>query len=103
MKELQRLGITHTIAPKWYELGIELLDEDQLPRLSIIKSNHMKVSRCCSEMLMFWLNNHHDATWYQLMVALREPGVEMHDAAAVIEAQIIGMFNKYMVLLSCSY
>ena len=102
MKELQRLGIIHAIAPKWYELGIELLDEDKLSQLSVIKSKHVEVTICCSEMLIYWLNSRPDATWYQLMVALRKPGVEMHVAAAVIEAQIIGMFNKCMFLLSCN-
>ena len=72
---------------KWYELGIELLDEDQLPQLDIIKTNNNEVTRCCAEMFLFWLRSHSTATWQDLVEALKAPGVELNDVATMVEAQ----------------
>ena len=86
LKKLQQTKIITAVGNKWYELGIELLDEDQLTQLDIIKTNNNEVTRCCAEMFLFWLRSHSTATWQNLVDALKAPGVELNDVAATVEA-----------------
>ena len=85
LKKLQQTKIITAVGSKWYELGIELLNEDQLTQLDIIKTNNHEVTRCCAEMFLFWLRSHSTATWQNLVEALKAPGVELNDVAATVE------------------
>ena len=85
LKKLQQTKIITAVGSKWYELGIELLDEDQSTQLKIIKTNNQEVTRRCSEMFLFWLETHSTATWQNLVDALKAPGVELNDVAAMVE------------------
>ena len=86
IKVLQSAKIISAIGPKWYELGIALLDEDQLMQLKTIKSNNNnEVARCCTEMLMYWLETDSNATWNDLVEALKSPGVELNSVATMVE------------------
>ena len=90
------------IAHKWYELGIELLDQDGLFQLDVIKCNHPNdISRCCMAMLLRWLEKNPNVTWHQLVLAVKKLG--MNSVSARINALFCGMFIKCTVLLSCSY
>ena len=89
LKKLQHMKVITAVGSKWFELGIELLDDDQLAQLDIIKSNNNEVTRCCAEMFLFWLRSHASATWQDLVEALKAPGVELNDMAAMVEAQFI--------------
>ena len=94
LKKLQHTKVITAVGSKWYELGIELLDDDQLAQLDIIKTNNNEVTRCCAEMFLFWLRSHASATWQDLVEALKAPGVELNDVAAMVEAQFInGLFS----------
>ena len=72
---------------KWYELGRELLNEDQLTQLDIIKTNNNEVNWCCAEVILFWLRSHSTATWQDLIEALKAPRVELNDVAARVVKQ----------------
>ena len=85
IKVLLSSKIISDIGPKWYELGIALLDDDKLTKLKTIKSDNSEVNRCCIEMLMYWLESHSNATWNDLVEALRTPGVELNNVAAMVE------------------
>ena len=87
LKKLQQIKVITAVGSKWYELGIELLDEDQLTQLDIIKTNNNEVTRCCAEMFLFWLRSHSAVTWQDLIKALKAPGVELNDVAAMVEKQ----------------
>ena len=87
---LQSINITVEVSSKWYELGIVLLRDDQLARLRVITANYNDVTRQCSEMFIYWLQTHPNATWRQLVIALRAPGVEMNDVAATLERNFVG-------------
>ena len=89
LKKLQHMKVITAVGSKWYELGIELLDDDQLAQLDIIKTNNSEVTRCCAEMFLSWLRSHTTATWQDLVEALKAPGVELNDVAAMVEAQFI--------------
>jgi len=90
MKLLQSGSITVKVSSKWYELGIVLLNDDQLAQLRVITANYNDVTRQCSEMFIYWLQTHPNATWSQLIAALRAPGVEMMDVAAALENSFTG-------------
>ena len=90
IKALQRSKIITTIGPKWYELGIELLDEDQSSQLDIIISSHNEATRCCIAMFNYWLQSHTSATWHELINALRSPGVELNSVATIVEELLPG-------------
>ena len=81
------LELIPNLAPQWYELGIQLLREDQEPHLDVIKSdcgNDNK--RCCVQMFWYWLKTNPKASWKQLLDALKSPALELHTVAANIEA-----------------
>ena len=85
IKVLQSSKIINDIAPKWYELGIGLLDEDKLGQLNIIQANYTEVIRRCTAMLMYWLESHSNVTWNDLVKALRTPGVDLNNVATMVE------------------
>ena len=80
------------ISSKWYELGIELLDDNQVKQLKVIKADYNEITRQCSAMLDYWLETHPSVTWNDLVAGLRAPGVEVNEVAATIEGQFTGMY-----------
>ena len=85
IKVLQHSKVISAIGPKWYELGIELLDDDQMRQLDIIETNNNEVTRRCTAMLKYWLESHPTATYQDLAKALKTPGVELHNVATTME------------------
>ena len=85
------LGFIAQVAPRWYELGISLLNEDQIPHLKIIKTNHSNDQlKSCSEMIFYWLETHPDASWKQLIEALKSSPIQLNTVAANIEEMFTG-------------
>ena len=85
IKMLQRHVIPF-VAAKWYELGVELLDEREEHKLMTIESNHKNdANKCCFEMFHLWLNSHTDATWQQIFEALKSPGVGLDSLVLDLE------------------
>ena len=61
------------IAPKWRNLGIELLNEEQCAKLDVIEGNHpQNVERCCTEIFEYWLRVDPQASWKKLIIALEQ-------------------------------
>ena len=76
------------VSSKWHDLGLELLeqeDEDELN--SIESSNPNDVNKCCKEMFQLWLRKCTNATWKQLIQALKE--VELNNLATTIEGMLM--------------
>ena len=67
----------------WYALGVELLGQDGITRLNVIKANNSEVTKCCSAMLMSWLQRQIHASWSQLIGALKQ--VKLNRVATEIE------------------
>ena len=85
------------IAPNWCELGAILLDEKHEGQLKLIESTHgSNVKKCCSVMLRYWVDKHPEATWHQLVQALRTPGVDLDTVASRIEEKFAGK-NNYVI------
>ena len=89
-KKILDLVVPH-VSPKWYDLGIQLLKEDQEAELDIIKADCKSDHKtCCKEMFWYWLKSNPDASWYQLVECLKSPAVELHTLAADIEEIFTG-------------
>ena len=77
------------ITPRWFDLGVKLLNEDQKSHLDIISSDHANDNRtCCKKMLWYWLDTNTNATWEQLIAALRSPAIELFVVAADLEKML---------------
>ena len=82
--------VVSRVAPRWYDLGITLLDEDQESHLDVIKANYTDKRECCKEMFWCWLSTNTTATWKQLIEALRSSAVELPVVAADLEEMLTG-------------
>ena len=81
------------VTPQWYVLGLKLLKEDQETHLDIIKLNHAGDDQmCCIKMFWHWLNTNANASWQQLVEALRSPVVKLPVVAADIEKMLTGNY-----------
>ena len=91
IKLLNKL-VKKSVATKWYDLGIELLDDESLKALDEIQKNNPRdTSMCCTKMFQLWLERQPDASWRQLIQALREPNIELNELANTIEQKLISI------------
>jgi len=91
------------IAVKWYDLGMQLLDDDDGPGvLNVIKADyHNDNNTCCNEMFMKWLQIKPDATWKQLVSALTKIG--MNSIAADLKKKLNFGKHIFMPYLQTQY
>jgi len=83
--------LTPQVAPHWYDIGIQLLSEDQESHLDVIQANHVTDQiKCCKEMFWYWLKTHPKASWQQLVESLKSPAIQLHTVAANIERMFTG-------------
>ena len=69
-------------------MGLELLEQEDEERLNEIESNNPNdVGKCCKEMFQLWLRKCTNATWNQLIQALKE--VELNNLATRIKGMLI--------------
>ena len=74
---------------KWKELGVQLLRSDQENHLNIIAVDHPHDAvSCCKCVLEKWLDTTTDATWNQLITALRSPSVQLDYLANQFEQML---------------
>ena len=79
------------VGSKWFYLGIELLHcDDDADELDKIKSNNpLDLDGCCSEMFQLWLKRQSNASWNQLIKALRQPGIKLEVLASKVEQLLL--------------
>ena len=71
-------------ADKWRDLGIELMGQDAVYVLDIIRvDNPYNVEECCSRMFTEWRQRTPKASWKQLIEALKE--VKLNQLASELE------------------
>jgi len=86
------------VADKWYDIGLELLEQKDEQTIKMIKRNNSgNVAECCTEMLELWLNRQPNATWNQLIKGLRAPGIELNSTASKIEKMLLSEGNNIIV------
>jgi len=90
LKKLQKARVISGASSRWYQLGIELLDDNQVTQLEIIKKNNDDVMERCTALFSYWLRTHPNCSWHQLVAALREPDVELNELAASVEEKYVG-------------
>ena len=72
---------------KWHDLGLELLNQEDLGKLNQIQSSsHTDISERCKEMFQLWLERYPDATWEHLIQALRV--VKLYQLASKIDGML---------------
>jgi len=78
--------IVPLVASKWFELGIELLDETQESELDVIRVEHnTDIKKCCLFMLILWRSTHPKASWFHIFEALKSPAVSLNSVAVALE------------------
>ena len=78
------------VAHKWKDLGLQLLQSDQANVLNIISANYPNdVVSCCKCVLEKWLDTTTDATWNQLIRALKSPSVQLDYVANQLERKVM--------------
>ena len=76
---------------KWHDLGIELLDYNDIEELDAIKAKHPSdLDKCCTKMFVLWqMRQPKEASWNQLIKALSQPSVNLHSLANKIEQMLL--------------
>ena len=93
---------TSGLAARWHDLGTELLTDDTVGILDVIKIDHPNDAiTCCNKMFVKWLELQPNATWSQLITALCNIG--MNTAAEVIKHSIKGLLHKYKLLCAGNF
>ena len=96
LNKLVKKSATH----KWYDLGIELLEPEDIHTLDEIQKNYPRdVGMCCTKMLQLWLERQPDASWEHLLQALKE--VEMNDLASTIEQELLSVIRGKLFVTVC--
>ena len=95
--------LSNEVAPlvgsKWYTLGLQLLDNQDVKVLTTIESDYRSDSEtCCTKMLGRWLDTVATANWEHLITGLRSPSVKLHKLANDLAAKFGG---GYSTMLHC--
>lgn len=81
--------VKKSIAADWFDVGVELFDENDVSELSTIKSSYAgNAEGCCAEMLRVWHKKYPKVTWNEFIKALRAPGLELNDTASKLEEML---------------
>ena len=89
LKYLNRY-VRGSVGMKWHDLGIELLDFNDVGELNTIEAEHPSdLNKCCTKMFDLWLKKQSTASWNQLIEALRQPGIELGTLANKIEQMLL--------------
>ena len=92
LKDLVNI-VAPKVSAKWFELGIQLLDDSQLPKLEEILAVHTKnYDRGCIEMLKYWLHVDKEATWGKIIEALKAPGLQIPTVSQNVNEEAKGAY-----------
>ena len=83
--------VRDSVGLKWHDLGIELLDSNNaVEDLDTIEAEHSTdLKKCCTKMFNMWLRKQPQASWNQLIEALRQPNIELDTLATKIEGMLL--------------
>ena len=92
--------MVNRIAGKWKDLGVQLLPSEMVDIIAV-DNLHNAVS-CHKYILKKWLDITTDATWNQLIKALKGPSVQINYFAGQLEQMLITERKFYvMATLLC--
>ena len=80
--------VRNEVSSKWHDLGLELLEQEDEEKLNEIETNNPNdASKSCKEMFQLWLRKCTNATWNQLIQALKD--IKLNSIATLIEGMLI--------------
>ena len=93
--------VVPSVADMWRDLGVRLLDPSLLDQrvLEVIAADHPhSVEDCCKSVFEKWLNTQEDASWQQLLEALKS--VQLDYLSSQIENKLkTGMIFVFTTLM----
>ena len=93
----------HVVMPaayNWKDLGVQLLENEYIGELDAIASNHPHDDvSCCKDVFIKWSETRVDASWNQLIRALKSPTVQLNSLADQLEQ----MMSTECKIYVCSY
>ena len=97
--------MVNRVADKWRDLGVQLLPRlGQERMLDIIAADHPHdVVSYCKRVLEKWLDTATDATWNELIRALRSPSIQLHYFAGQLEQMLIPECKTYSYVNATLY
>ena len=88
--------VVEEAAHKWKDLAVQLLPYNTLSVLDIIEVDYCRDTvSCCKFVLKKWLQTAEDATWNELIRALRSPRVQLNYLAGELEQIMLGKCEIY--------
>lgn len=92
--------VTGEAATKWNDIGIKLLDDEYVNKLSTIKSNYPdNVQICCEKMFILWLAHDNGATWDKLLTALKAVGLNALAATITTSTYVQNGYYKFVLVV----
>ena len=92
------IHVIPSVATRWYELGVVLLDTKYQNELTIIEADiRNDAVTCCRKMFSKWLNTDELASWDKLIKAVRI--VQLNNIASDIERLLLQ--GEYVTDLPC--
>lgn len=82
--------VVEEAAQKWKDLGKKLLPFEACAILDVIEADHLRdADSCCKRVLREWLETtSEEATWNELIRALRSPSVQLNTLAGRLEQML---------------
>ena len=80
-----------SVADKWRDIGVQLLHPTLISNrvLEVIAADHPhSVEGCCKSMFEKWLDTQKDASWNQLVEAIKT--IKLHAFASTLQKDVIG-------------
>ena len=97
LRELSN-DVVPLVGSKWYSLGVQLLDEQDVKLLTTLESDFRgDAETCCTKMLERWLDIVASANWELLIAGLRSPGVKLHKLANELTTKLGGVYTSAFV------
>ena len=89
LKYLNR-HVVEPIASVWYNVGVELMKEEDVGALGVIKTTtDLDNEERTRRMLLLWLERETDASWNNLINALGCPSVKLYYLASQLQKMLI--------------
>jgi len=76
------------VGKKWFDLGVELINDSVDKLNSIQQDNSNDNEMCCSRMFQLWLQKSKTASWDQLIRALNQSPINMPELAEKIQEKL---------------
>ena len=106
LKYLNRY-VRQPLGSRWHDLGIELLEADNVEILNRINSENPKdQNTCCTKMFQLWLSVQPMASWNQLIESLRQPSIALKQLSDKIEQMLLQTNYKStgeILIYVCAY